>query len=129
MSQETSQISILILLKDPEVKNHFIKLFKRLRCKFIVCKDSFCLLNHLEGKDRAIVFIESSIFKTEDMDNLYSVIFKKCPLSKIVLVCKQEDRTLIKSTIEKGGYASIVEPYDAWEITTILKHLMADLKT
>lgn len=126
IKQSPGEVPIFLLLKTPEVIEHFNSLFHKLMWKFNLCADVPELLKKVSNFSRAIVFLEGVIPKQEGT-NIYKEILDNCPGAKIVLVCNRNHRNLVKEMIEKGGYGSIIEPYDPWEITTMVKHLIADL--
>ncbi|MEJ5300038.1 MAG: hypothetical protein WHS38_03520 [Thermodesulforhabdaceae bacterium] len=126
MTKPSSQIPIFFLVKTPEVVTHFNALFHKVNWKVTFCDSPLDLFDHIKTVEKAIIFVEGAV-SLEEGPALYDEILKRCPEAKIILVCSQAHRKLIKDMIEKGGYGSILEPYDPWEITTMVKHLMADL--
>jgi len=126
MTKLPHHIPIFLLMKTPDVIIHFNTLFHKVNWKTTLCKSPSKLFEHIKDTRRSIIFVEDVISQEEGV-HLYDEILEKCPEAKIILVCKQAHRLLIKDMIEKGGYGSIVEPYDPWEIMTMVKHLLADL--
>jgi len=126
MTKLPHHIPIFLLMKTPDVITHFNTLFHKVNWKTTLCKSPSKLFEHIKDTRRSIIFVEDVISQEEGV-HLYNEILEKCPEAKIILVCKQAHRLLIKDMIEKGGYGSIVEPYDPWEIMTMVKHLLADL--
>jgi len=126
MTKLPHDIPIFLLMKTPDVINHFNTLFHKVSWNATLCKNPSMLFDRIKDIRRAIIFVEDVISQREGV-HLYEEILERCPEAKIILVCKQSHRLLIKDMIEKGGYGSIVEPYDPWEITTMVRHLIADL--
>lgn len=126
MNHPSSQIPIFLLLKTPDIINHFDRLFSELGRTVAIYENATEFLNNISSHLKAIIFIEDIIFQTEGT-RLYETILERCPGSKIILVCRKNRRSLIREAMEKGSYGSIVEPYDHWEISTMVKHLLADL--
>lgn len=126
MNHSSPQIPIFLLLKTPDIIAHFDRLFSEIGKNVVIYEDATEFLNHISSCLKAIIFIEDIISQAEGI-RLYEKILGKSPSSKIILVCRKNRRNLIRDAMEKGSYGSIVEPYDQWEITTMVKHLLADL--
>lgn len=121
-----AQIPIFLLLKSPSVVDHFKKLFHKMNRNAFFYKNTQELFERIVNHKKAIIFVEDVISQEEGFE-FYRTILEKCPRAKIILVCKRDRRNLIKDVVEKGGYGSILEPYDPWEVAIIVKHLLSDL--
>lgn len=121
-----AQIPIFLLLRSPDVIDHFKKLFHKMNRNAFFYESAHELFERIVNHKKAIIFVEDIISQEEGFE-FYRTILEKCPWAKIILVCKRDRRNLIKDVIEKGGYASILEPYDPWEVAIIVKHLLSDL--
>lgn len=122
----TEEIPIFLMLKTPKIVEHFNSLLRKMMWKVNVCVHTSELFDKISSVSKAIVFLEDAVSQ-EEGTNIYGEILHRCRNAKIVLVCKRNRRNLVKDMIEKGGYGSIIEPYDPWEVTTMVKHLITDL--
>ncbi|MCX7822781.1 MAG: hypothetical protein N2260_04985 [Syntrophobacterales bacterium] len=121
-----TKIPIFLLFRTPEVLDYFRDLLRKINQSPISYENATELMDNISSHSKVIAFIED-IVSEEEGTGFYEMILEKCPGAKIILVCKKNRRRLIKDAMEKGGYGSVVEPYDPWEITTMVKHLLADL--
>ncbi len=120
-------IPIIAIIKSNHLKNHVKRVVQKADYKVLFLdRIDEIFWNILKNTSCIIIFVESYFLKSDGVF-LYDEIFDHCPEAKVVLLCSEKDRELIKFAIEKGGYGSIIEPYDPWEIITIIKHLTSDL--
>jgi AmiR/NasT family two-component response regulator len=42
----------------------------------------------------------------------------------VILLCDQAHRKFIKEAMELGAYASILSPYEEWEVLTIIRNIL-----
>ncbi len=125
---DSSRVPIFVFIPTRSVRKHFLGVLNEIGHNAVVIESAPSLLDQIAQVQRSVVFIEGVISRKEGR-SLYNAILRRCPGAKIVLVCSRGDRGLIKDVIEQGGYGSVVEPYDAWEIGTMVKHLITDLST
>ncbi len=54
-----------------------------------------------------------------------SSLQSSCPDSKLVLLCRQDNRHLIGRVMELGAYGCILEPYEEWELLTMVRLILS----
>lgn len=127
--KQALKVPIVLVVQNKALRNHIETVLERAGYDVIFFNDlNEDFWDSIKSVTCLIVFIESSVLKSFGF-LFYDEVFKNCPNAKVVLLCSENDRALIRHAIEKGGYGSIVEPYDSWEVTTIIKHLVSDLLT
>ena len=75
----------------------------------------------------AIVFVDYEVVNTYGA-RMYSRINVACPSCDVILLCDQAHRTFIKEAMELGVYASILAPYEEWEVLTIMRNILTGKK-
>lgn len=119
-------IPVAIIARQSDLVKRLEAILQQTGKKFVHFADPFDFCKAMKGIARSILFLESS-FVREHGRILYERLFGVCPFLKIVLICSPQDRELIKEAMENGVYGCVVEPFDAWEVSTILRHLLTDL--
>lgn len=51
-----------------------------------------------------------------------------CPSRKLILLCSQAHRHMIKRVMELGAYGCVVEPYEEWEFLTMVRLILSGRK-
>lgn len=54
-----------------------------------------------------------------------SKLKSSCPDSKLVFLCNQDNRHLIGRVMELGAYGCILEPYEEWELLTMVRLILS----
>jgi hypothetical protein len=83
------------------------------------------LLDALQGSHNPIVFLDTEAVVTYGT-GIYSKIKAAVHGGRIILLCDQAHRHLIRVAMEYGSYGSILEPYAEWELLTMVKHILSD---
>ncbi|SFM79250.1 response regulator [Thermodesulforhabdus norvegica] len=125
-AEATDLIPVVIIARNMAIVKRLKSILDHEGKKSVHFSDPFDFCREMKGTTRSVVFLESG-FVREYGRILYERLFRVCPFLKIVLVCSPEDRDLIKEAMENGVYGCVVEPFDAWEVSTMLRHLLADL--
>jgi DNA-binding NtrC family response regulator len=123
---ETSVLNLLILKED--TRHLLLELFQKNNYPCSIVTDCDGLLEGLKGRTDCVIFIDSGasiIYGT----SLYSKIRRTCSGSRIILLCEQSHRELIRSAMEQGVYACVLEPYPEWEIITMLRPILAEAQS
>lgn len=83
------------------------------------------LLERLGAVSRAIVILDSGAIHHHG-PSIYGRIRAACKGCRLILLCAQSSRGLIREAMEAGVYGCVVEPYAPWEIQTMVRHILAD---
>ena len=75
----------------------------------------------------SIVFVDYEVVNTYGA-RMYSRINVACPSCDVILLCDQAHRKFIKEAMELGAYASILAPYEEWEVLTIIMNILTGKK-
>ena len=70
-----------------------------------------------------IVFVDHEAVNTYGA-RMYSRINVACPECSVILLCDQANREIIKEAMELGAYASILAPYEEWEVLTLIRNIL-----
>ena len=85
------------------------------------------LVSKTKGMRSVIVFVDHEAVHTYGA-RMYSRINVTCPECSVILLCDQANRDLIKEAMELGVYASILAPYEEWEVLTMIRNILAGKK-
>ena len=85
------------------------------------------LTERTKRRRSAIVLIDYEVVKTYGA-RIYSRINVACPKCSVILLCDQANRELIKEAMELGAYASILAPYEEWEVLTMIRNILTGKK-
>ncbi|ROQ93420.1 response regulator [Desulfosoma caldarium] len=83
------------------------------------------LMERLAEVDHAIVILDSEAIHRHG-PTIYGRLRAACKTCRVILLCAQDSRGLIREAMEAGVYGCVVEPYAPWEIQTMVRHILAD---
>ena len=81
------------------------------------------LVNKTKEMRSVIVFVDHEAVNTYGA-RMYSRLNVACPSCDVILLCDQAHRKFIKEAMELGVYASILAPYEEWEVLTIIRNIL-----
>ncbi len=110
-----------------DVRNHILKLCEKNNYHPILATDLEELVRKTLRTSSAIVLLDYEVINTYGA-RTYSRINVACPDCNIILLCDQAHRKLIKEAMELGAYASILEPYEEWEVLTMIRNILTKKK-
>jgi DNA-binding NtrC family response regulator len=115
------------LVANDEVRNHIMELCDKNNYRSLINADLEELTERTKRMRSAIVLIDYEVVKTYGA-RIYSRINVACPKCSVILLCDQANRELIKEAMELGAYASILEPYEEWEVLTMIRNILTGKK-
>jgi DNA-binding NtrC family response regulator len=127
MASQSGHIVFHLLVANEKIRNYMFELLQRNRYRPKVRAGLVELLNALKGGGDAIVFLDSEVVAIYGV-SIYSKIKADVPDKRIILLCDQAHRDLIKEAMQHGSYGCILEPYAEWEVLTIVRHILADIQ-
>ena len=127
MNGYTKQISILVLITNEKIRSYIIEICKRNNLQPLISVDLEELVKKIKKMHSAIVMIDYEVV-TSYGARIYSRINVACPGCKCIMLCDQNHRVFIKEAVEHGVYACILEPYEEWEVLTMIRSIIAKKK-
>lgn len=125
MNAPGEQTALLVLVSEEGIRNHLGNLLRRNDIPPIIMAVPEEMYQFLKGRSDAIVFVDVETLRIHGA-SLYTKMKAACPACRIILLCDQANRDLIKQAIEQGAYGGILEPYAEWEVLTMVRHILAD---
>ena len=127
MSSPERQPDVFLLVANEEVRNYIKELCEKNNYHSDINADLEELTEKTKRMQSAIVFIDYEVVKTYGA-RIYSRINVACPKCSVILLCDQANRELIREAMELGAYASILEPYEEWEVLTMIRNILTGKK-
>ena len=115
------------MVANDEVRNYIMELCEKNNYRSLINADLEELTERTKRMRSAIVLIDYEVVKTYGA-RIYSRINVACPRCSVILLCDQANRELIKEAMELGAYASILEPYEEWEVLTMVRNILTGKK-
>ena len=115
------------MVANDEVRNHIMELCEKNNYRSLINADLEELTERTKRRRSAIVLIDYEVVKTYGA-RIYSRINVACPKCSVILLCDQANRELIKEAMELGAYASILAPYEEWEVLTMIRNILTGKK-
>jgi DNA-binding NtrC family response regulator len=127
MASQSGYIVFHLLVSNEKLREYLFDLLRKNRYRPQVRTRLDELLSALKGAHDAIVFLDTEAVAIYGV-GIYSKIKAAVPGSRIILLCDQSHRDLIKEAMEQGSYGCILEPYAEWEVLTIVRHILSDIQ-
>ena len=127
MNGYTKQIPILVLIANKKIRSDIIGLCKKNNLKPLIGADLEELVEKIKKMRSAIVIMDFEVVNTYGV-RIYSRINVACPGCNAILLCDHDHRGIIKQAVELGVYACILEPYEEWEVLTMIRNIIAKNK-
>jgi len=127
MNSESDHPLVLLLVCNKETREYLSDLLRRNSYSpqaFSVPAD---LLNHLRAGTDVIVFVDGQAVSNCGA-GIFSKIRESCSGCKVIFLCDRAHRELIKEAMGLGAYGCVLEPYEEWEVLTMVRHVLSDLK-
>jgi DNA-binding NtrC family response regulator len=113
-----------MLVSNEETSAHMRHVCKKSDYEYLITTDPEELLKVLKRMRCEIVFVDDEAVKRYGA-RIYSRVSVASPACSVILLCDQANRELIKEAMDLGAYASILEPYEEWEVMTIISIILA----
>jgi DNA-binding NtrC family response regulator len=123
LSSPERQADVFLLIASDHIRNYIQDLCEKNNYHFLITADLEELVKNSKGVQSAIVFIDYGVVNTYGA-RMYSRINVVCPGCDVILLCDQAHRKFIKEAMELGAYASILAPYEEWEVLTMIRNIL-----
>jgi len=127
MASQSGHIVFHLLVSNEKIRDYLFDLLQRNRHQPQKWNGLDELLLALKGRYDAVVLLDSDAVAIYGV-GIYSKIKAVVPGNRIILLCDQAHRDLIKEAMQQGSYGCILEPYAEWEVLTIVRHILSDMQ-
>ena len=127
LSAQEKKPNIFILAANGDIRNHIVEVCEKNNYLVAVVTDLEELVRKTKRPRSVIVLLDYEMVNTYGA-RIYSRINVACPECSVILLCDQACRELIKEAMELGAYASILAPYEEWELLTMIRNILTGKK-
>jgi DNA-binding NtrC family response regulator len=127
LSAQEKKPNIFILAANEDLRNHVLEVCEKNNYHPAVVADLEELVRKTKRPRNVIVLLDYEMVNTYGT-RIYSRINVACPKCSVILLCDQANRELIREAIELGAYASILAPYEEWELLTVIRSILTGKK-
>jgi DNA-binding NtrC family response regulator len=127
LSAQEKKPNISILAANEDIRNHVLEICEKNNYQAAVATHLEQLLRQTKRQRSVIVLLDYEMVNTYGA-RIYSRINVACPECSVILLCDQAYREHIKEAIELGAYASILAPYEEWEVLTMIRNILTGKK-
>ena len=127
LSAQEKKPNIFILAANEDIRNHVLELCEKNNYHPALATDLDELVRQAKRPQSVIVLLDYEMVSTYGA-RIYSRINVACPKCSVILLCDQAHRELIKEAMELGAYASILAPYEEWEVLTMIRNILTGKK-
>lgn len=127
MATQAEKITFYMLALDAKIHEHMMNLLRKRSYPVVEIAVLEDLLRSLKEENTAIVLLDSETMLAYGAATV-SKIKMSCQDCKVILLCAQTHRDLIKPAMGLGTYGCIIEPYPEWELATIVRSILADMQ-
>lgn len=125
MASKKEPSKVFLWVSREEVRLHALEALAQVGAQTESVESLSALLERLGGVGRAIVILDSGSIHHHG-PTIYGRIRAACKSCRLIVLCAQDSRGLIREAMEAGVYGCVVEPYAPWEIQTMVRHILAD---
>ena len=111
------------MVSNDDIRSYILELCEKNNYHPCMTADLEELVSKTKGMRSVIVFVDHEAVNTYGA-RMYSRINVACPECSVILLCDQANRELIKEAMELGAYASILAPYEQWEVLTMIRNIL-----
>ena len=123
LSSPERQTDVFLLVANGDIRNYIKELCEKNNYHPLITADLEELVKETKKMRSAIVFVDYKVVNTYGA-RMYSRINVACPGCDVILLCDQAHRKFIKEAMELGAYASILSPYEEWEVLTMIRNIL-----
>ena len=127
LSAQEKKANIFILAANDDLRNHVLEICEKNNYHAAVATDLEELVRKTKRPGGVIVLLDYEMVNTYGA-RIYSRINVACPKCSVILLCDQAHRELIKEAMELGAFASILAPYEEWEVLTMIRNILTRKK-
>ena len=122
LSSPERQTDVFLLVGNGYIIHYIKELCEKNNYHPLITADLEELVKETKRMRSAIVFVDYEAVNTYGA-RMYSRINVACPGCDVILLCDQAHRKFIKEAMELGAYASILSPYEEWEVLTMIRNI------
>jgi len=115
------------LAANEDLRNYVLEVCEKNNYHPAIVADLEELVSKTKRPRNVIVLLDYEMVNTYGA-RIYSRINVACPKCSVILLCDQANRELIREAIELGAYASILAPYEEWELLTVIRSILTGKK-
>ena len=127
LSSPQRQTDVFLLVANDDIRRYISELCEKNNYHPLITFDLEELATKTKRMHSGIVFVDYEVVNTYGA-RMYSRINVACPSCDVILLCDQAHRKFIKEAMELGVYASILAPYEEWEVLTIIRNILTGKK-
>jgi DNA-binding NtrC family response regulator len=127
MGSRGGHIVFHLLVSNERIRDHLYELLRRNQYQPRVSAGLDELLGALKGRHDAIVLLDSEAVAIYGL-GIYAKVKAALSGNRIILLCDQAHRDLIQEAMQQGSYGCILEPYAEWEVLTMVRHILSDIR-
>ena len=127
LSAQEKKPDIFILAANEDLRNYVQEVCEKNNYYPAIAVDLEELVTKTKRTRSVIVLLDYEMVNAYGA-RIYSRINVACPKCSVILLCDQANRELIKEAIELGAYASILAPYEEWELLTVIRSILTGKK-
>ena len=115
------------MVLNDEVRSHILNLLRKNEHFSVGIVPLDELINPSKREANAIILIDCEGVLAYGV-TVISKLKTSCPECKLILLCSQAHRSMIKRVMELGAYGCIIEPYQEWEFLTMVRLILSGQK-
>ncbi len=123
----TQDVRFSVLVLNDEVRSHILNLLRKNEHFSVGIRSLHELINPSNIKPNSIILIDCEGVLAYGV-TVISKLKTSCPECKLILLCSQTHRSMIKRVMELGAYGCIIEPYREWEFLTMVRLILSGQK-
>ncbi len=123
----TQDVRFSVLALNEDVRKHLLSMLRNIGEFSVVIVDLDGILNS-RVRINSIILIDSEAVLAYGT-SVISKIKMASPEGRLIVLCSQAHRGMIKHIMELGAYGCIIEPYPEWEFSTMIRPTLIDRKT
>lgn len=116
---------VFLWVSREEVRAHALEALAHVGAPTESVDSLSALMEGLADVGRGIVILDSEAVHRHG-PTIYGRLRAACKTCRLILLCAQDSRGLIREAMEAGVYGCVVEPYAPWEMQTMVRHILAD---
>jgi DNA-binding NarL/FixJ family response regulator len=120
----TQDVRFSVLVLNDTVRSHVFNLLSKNEHFSFAIASLDELINPLKREANSIILIDCEVVLAYGI-TVISKIKTSCPECKLIMLCSQTHRSLIKRVMELGAYGCIIEPYKEWEFSTMVRLILS----
>lgn len=113
-----------LLILDDDVRSRILSMLEKHKNFKVKIAFPYELSGSPKGEINSIILIDYLSVLTYGLSVISRLKFCR-PDSKLVLLCSQDNRYLIGRVMGLGAYGCILEPYEEWELLTMVRLILS----